>query len=166
MAIDERDTPESGDRRRSSGATMRCSWTWAIPSSTLSPRSGDPQARVAGDRRGAIAGRDRAAAMRSTPTRRVTRHDTFPATQEYDRESQRSFERTYLPTWACRRSRPLEAFARPSARGSTAPVSCALPRGPGRAGDPPRAGYRLAIVSNWSWNLRQRAAQVGPGPFL
>jgi putative hydrolase of the HAD superfamily len=27
-------------------------------------------------------------------------------------------------------------------------------------------GYRLGIVSNWSWNLRERVAQVGLAPYF
>ena len=87
---------------------------------------------------------------------------TFPATPEYDRESQRAFERSLLthlgvPTDPA----TMEAFAsalqswygRPGVLRTYPEVVDVLVALRER-------GYRLGIVSNWSWNLRQRVAQV------
>lgn len=87
---------------------------------------------------------------------------TFPATPEYDRESQRTFERSLLarlrvPTDPA----TMDAFAsalhswygRPGVMRTypeVVPVLTTLRE----------RGYRLAIVSNWSWNLRKRVAEV------
>jgi putative hydrolase of the HAD superfamily len=93
---------------------------------------------------------------------------TFPATPEYDRESQRALEqgllahlglytdegtlRTYteaIESW----------FSRPGVIRPYAEVVQVLKALTER-------GYRLAIVSNWSWNLRERVAQAGLAPYF
>ncbi|HNS51785.1 MAG TPA: HAD family hydrolase [Anaerolineae bacterium] len=93
---------------------------------------------------------------------------TFPATLEYDRESQRAFERNLLTRLRVpAEPATLKAFAtelrswyeRPGVMHTypeVVPILATLRQ----------LGYRLAIVSNWSWNLRQRVVQVGLEHFF
>jgi len=85
----------------------------------------------------------------------------FPATQEYDQEKQLRSDRELLcllggdvekmlPTY---RARLGELYRTPGALRLYADVLPALDRLTG-------VGYRLGIVSNWSWNLRDRLRQV------
>ena len=87
---------------------------------------------------------------------------TFPATPDYDRETQRRFEREILARLGVATDpATLDAF--------TAALRSWFDR-PGVVRPYPevldvlaalqKRGYRLGIVSNWSWNLRQRVAQV------
>lgn len=87
---------------------------------------------------------------------------TFPATREYDHQDWFRRERAIMHHLGCHDEAVLMAYARRSDERysaldamqpytETVPVLEAL-----RA-----AGYRLAIVSNWSWNLRRRVRQVG-----
>jgi putative hydrolase of the HAD superfamily len=87
---------------------------------------------------------------------------TFPATPDYDRETQRNYEREILahlgvPTDPATLEAHIAAleswFRRPG-------VLRPYPEVPGVLAALQERGYRLGIVSNWSWNLRQRAAQV------
>lgn len=88
---------------------------------------------------------------------------TFPATQEYDREVQRSFERAILARLGVADDpATLDAFSAAlrlwfDHPGVVRPYS----EVPDVLTALREHGYRLAIVSNWSWNLRQRVAQVG-----
>jgi len=87
---------------------------------------------------------------------------TFPATPDHDCETQRTYEREILarlgvgigPATLEAYAAALESwFRRPGVLRpypEVLDVLAALLEG----------GYRLGIVSNWSWNLRQRAAQV------
>lgn len=87
---------------------------------------------------------------------------TFPATQEYDRESQAALHRRLLahlgveadPGFLEAYTTALEAqFNRPGALRTYPEVLGVL--------EALRAqGYVLGIVSNWSWNLRRRVEQV------
>jgi HAD superfamily hydrolase (TIGR01662 family) len=93
---------------------------------------------------------------------------TFPATPDYDRETQRSYERGILtrlgvstdpatleifsPTLESWFNRPGFLRAYPEALDVLAALR--------------ECGYRLGIVSNWSWNLRQRVAQVDLDRFF
>jgi HAD superfamily hydrolase (TIGR01662 family) len=89
--------------------------------------------------------------------------ETFPPTEEYDREvsyrlSTGLLAELGLPsdreTWRVYHETLEEAFARPGALRpypETVEVLDHLQA----------SGYRLGIVSNWSWNLRERVAQTG-----
>ncbi len=88
---------------------------------------------------------------------------TFPATPEYDRESQRELERGLLAQLGLepdagtlrRYTEALESwFGRPGTIRPYAEVGDVLDALQNR-------GQRLGIVSNWSWNLRERVAQAG-----
>ena len=88
---------------------------------------------------------------------------TFPATPEYDREAQARLEQglltqlglaTDLETWQAYTESVETWFSRPGVMRpypEVVEVLAAL-----REDD-----YRLGIVSNWSWNLRDRVSQVG-----
>lgn len=93
---------------------------------------------------------------------------TFPATPEYDHESQRAFEQRLLG----RLGAPID----PATRGAFASALRSWYDRPGALRPYPevvdvladlrKCGYRLSIVSNWSWNLRQRVAQVQLDPYF
>lgn len=93
---------------------------------------------------------------------------TFPATEEYDRETQVALTRGLLSELGLsvdeeRRQAYTDSieseFGRPGAIRAYAEVRDVLAALQQR-------GYRLGIVSNWGWNLRDRVAQVGlDGPF-
>jgi HAD superfamily hydrolase (TIGR01662 family) len=87
---------------------------------------------------------------------------TFPATEDYDRQSQSRLERGFLAHLGLdtdqetlqRYSDSIESwFVRPGVMRAYGEVEEVLRALRGR-------GYRLGIVSNWSWNLRDRVAQV------
>jgi len=92
---------------------------------------------------------------------------TFPPTEAHDRQTQRRLSERLLTelglpaqdlVTAYRRS--VEArFDRPGVVRPYAEVVTVLTH-------LQEAGYRLGIVSNWSWNLRQRVAQAGLAGFF
>jgi putative hydrolase of the HAD superfamily len=93
---------------------------------------------------------------------------TFPATAEHDRRVQAELERRVLaqlgiqpdPETRARYSAALHArYDRPGAIRPYPEVVKVLEVLRGQ-------GYRLAIVSNWSWNLRARVAQAGLERFF
>jgi putative hydrolase of the HAD superfamily len=88
---------------------------------------------------------------------------TFPATEEHDRQVQEELGRGLLahlgletdPATAEAYSAAIESeFARPGVIRLYPEVGDVLDA-------LQRQGYRLGIISNWSWNLRQRVAQAG-----
>jgi putative hydrolase of the HAD superfamily len=93
---------------------------------------------------------------------------TFPATEEYDRLSQKRLERGLLTHLGLEvdeeevrtYSEAIDYwFSQPGVMRpypEVVYVLSALQEG----------GYRLGIVSNWSWNLRKRVAQVALDPFF
>jgi len=93
---------------------------------------------------------------------------TFPATAEYDRESRSALERKLLnrlgletdPATLQRYTAAIESwFNRPGVIRLYPEVVDVLDALRQR-------GYRLGIVSNWSWDLRDRVAQVGLDRFF
>jgi putative hydrolase of the HAD superfamily len=88
---------------------------------------------------------------------------TFPATEEYDRETQSNLGTALLAQLGLENGKDnvqayldsLETwFSRPDVMRPYPEVEAVL--------DALKAqGFRLGIVSNWSWNLRDRVAQVG-----
>ena len=92
---------------------------------------------------------------------------TFPATEAYDRESQQRLSQALLSELGLPAQElvsdymdSLEAwFSRP---GVVRPYAEVVEVLTGLLGQ----GYRLGIVSNWSWNLRQRVAQAGLEGFF
>lgn len=88
---------------------------------------------------------------------------TFPATPQYDRETQTRLEMGLLtqlglgtdPDVLRRYARAIdEGYDRPGVIRPYPEVMDVLAK-------LQEDGYRLGIVSNWSWNLRQRVAQAG-----
>ncbi len=88
---------------------------------------------------------------------------TFPATPEYDQETQTRLEMGLLtqlglgtdPDVLRRYTRAIdEGYDRPGVIRPYPEVMDVLAKLHGE-------GYRLGIVSNWSWNLRERVAQAG-----
>ena len=92
---------------------------------------------------------------------------TFPATQEYDRQAQEMLHRALLAhlgldgeAVSTGYANALESwFSRPGVLRPYPEVTEVLDRLEAE-------GYRLGIVSNWSWNLRQRVAQVGLDGYM
>jgi HAD superfamily hydrolase (TIGR01549 family) len=93
---------------------------------------------------------------------------TFPATPEYDRESQQALGQRLLSRLGLDTDeetlrtygQAMESeFNRPGVIRPYAEVVDVLEALAGR-------GYRLAIVSNWSWNLRERVAQAGLASYF
>jgi len=92
---------------------------------------------------------------------------TFPATEEYDRQVQATLHQTLLGHLGLDGEVELAAydatleswFSRPGALRVYPEVTEVLDR---LAAE----GYRLGIVSNWSWNLRRRVAQVGLDGYM
>jgi putative hydrolase of the HAD superfamily len=93
---------------------------------------------------------------------------TFPATPEHDRRVQTELERRLLgqlgvqpdPETLARYSAALHArYDRPGA-------ICPYPEVEQVLEALREQGYRLGIVSNWSWNLRTRVAQAGLERFF
>jgi HAD superfamily hydrolase (TIGR01662 family) len=92
---------------------------------------------------------------------------TFPATEEYDRQTQESLQRALLAhlgldgeAVSTAYAAALESrFSRPGVLRPYPEVTEVLDRLCAE-------GYRLGIVSNWSWNLRQRVAQVGLDGYM
>jgi HAD superfamily hydrolase (TIGR01493 family) len=92
---------------------------------------------------------------------------TFPATEEYDRQTQVVLDRTVLAHLGLDGEAVLTAYAaaleswfsRPGVLRPYPEVTEVLDRLLAE-------GYRLGIVSNWSWNLRQRVAQAGLDGYL
>lgn len=89
--------------------------------------------------------------------------ETFPATEEYDQEagsrlSKRLLAELGLPTdaetWEVYSEALEKGYRRPGALQPYPETVAVLDRLRAQ-------GYRLGIISNWSWNLRQRVAQVG-----
>lgn len=93
---------------------------------------------------------------------------TFPPTPEYDAQVERELSRrlltqlgldvtaSFLDTYLQRME---DWFARPGVLRPYPEAVEVLTALQSR-------GYRLGIVSNWSWNLRQRVDQVGLAPFF
>jgi putative hydrolase of the HAD superfamily len=88
---------------------------------------------------------------------------TFPATEEHDRETQFQLETAMLSelglksdveTWQRFSAAVDDGFGQP---GAVRPY----PEAKEVLEELQRRGYRLGIVSNWSWNLRQRVEQAG-----
>lgn len=88
---------------------------------------------------------------------------TFPATEEYDRQVQLELDRHLLrrlglpadePTLQAYRAATGAWFDRPGVMRPYPEVMAVLAA-------LKEQGYRLGIISNWSWHLRQRVAQVG-----
>jgi HAD superfamily hydrolase (TIGR01662 family) len=93
---------------------------------------------------------------------------TFPATQDYERELEVRLRLAFLrelglragPSFVERYSRALEAsFNKPGALRPYPEVEEVL-------STLQHQSYRLGVVSNWSWNLRGRASQVGLDHFF
>ena len=92
---------------------------------------------------------------------------TFPATEEYDRQAQEALHRALLAhlgldgeVASTAYATALESwFSRPGVLRPYPEVTEVLDRLCAE-------GYRLGIVSNWSWNLRQRVAQVGLDGYM
>jgi putative hydrolase of the HAD superfamily len=92
---------------------------------------------------------------------------TFPATEEYDRQVQVGLHRALLAhldlddeAVSTAYADALESwFSRPGVLRLYPEVTEVLDRLCAE-------GYRLGIVSNWSWNLRQRVAQVGLDGYM
>lgn len=92
---------------------------------------------------------------------------TFPATEEYDDQVQKMLHRTLLARLGLDGEEVSTAYAvaleswfsRPGVLRPYPEVTEVLDR---LAAE----GYRLGIVSNWSWNLRQRVAQVGLDGYM
>jgi HAD superfamily hydrolase (TIGR01549 family) len=93
---------------------------------------------------------------------------TFPATQEYDRESQAALSRRLLAhlglpdhkdTLSVYHEAIESRFSRPGTLRSYPEVLSVLE-------SLKTQGYRLGIISNWSWNLRERVAGVGLTHFF
>jgi FMN phosphatase YigB (HAD superfamily) len=93
-------------------------------------------------------------------------HATFPATEEYDRATQQMLSRRLLARLGPERyeteehllptySAAIESrFGQPGVIRPYPEVTAVLDALKGH-------GYRLGIVSNWSWNLRDRVEQAG-----
>lgn len=88
---------------------------------------------------------------------------TFPPTEEHDRETQFQLETALLKelgvesdrqTWQRFNAAIDDGFGQPGAVRPYPEVEEVLARLHAQ-------GYRLGIVSNWSWNLRQRVRQAG-----
>jgi len=88
---------------------------------------------------------------------------TFPATEEHDRQVQQGFGRALLAqlglvtdeqAWRSYAGAMEAWFSRPGVIRPYPEVIEVLTGLKAR-------GYRLGIISNWSWNLRERVAQVG-----
>lgn len=89
--------------------------------------------------------------------------ETFPPTEEYDREAGYRLSTALLAelglpsdrdTWKVYNQALEEAFRRPGSLLPYPETREVLDRLQGM-------GYRLGIISNWSWNLRQRVVQAG-----
>lgn len=88
---------------------------------------------------------------------------TFPATPEYDRESELNLERGLLAHLGLDPDgEPLRAYTETIASWFNRPgVLRPYPEVVDVLEALQALGYRLGIVSNWSWRLRDRVAQVG-----
>lgn len=93
---------------------------------------------------------------------------TFPATEAYDRQVQQTLEREMLARlgldadeepWQTFQDTLKSWFARPG-------VIRPYPETVELLTTLQARGYRLGIVSNWSWNLRDRVAQAGLEDFF
>ena len=94
--------------------------------------------------------------------------DTFPATQDYDRHTQAKLEAALLAQ--------LEVGGDEDALASYSAAIETRFSSPGAIRPYPEVfefltllqakGYRLGIVSNWSWNLKERVAQAGLDHFF
>jgi putative hydrolase of the HAD superfamily len=89
-------------------------------------------------------------------------HVTFPATEEYDAHAQRELSRTLLLQLGVTGEPALQTYLQVleswfDRLGFVQPY----PEVPGVLDWLAAEGYRLGIVSNWSWNLRRRVAQAG-----
>lgn len=87
---------------------------------------------------------------------------TFPASEEYDREVERGLSRSLLAALDVADEAALDRYrAALDAWFDRPGVVRAYPEAPDVLGALAARGYRLGVVSNWSWNLRRRVAQAG-----
>jgi HAD superfamily hydrolase (TIGR01662 family) len=88
---------------------------------------------------------------------------TFPATQDYDRQVQDELERRLLVELGVQAGdEALQCCRNAMERGYSQPgVIRPYPEVVEVLNALRELGYRLGIVSNWSWNLRERVAQAG-----
>lgn len=88
---------------------------------------------------------------------------TFPATPEYDREAQTRLEMGLLTQLGLGTDPDvLRRYTRAIDKGYDRPgVIRPYPEAMDVLAHLREEGYRLGIVSNWSWNLRKRVAQAG-----
>jgi putative hydrolase of the HAD superfamily len=93
---------------------------------------------------------------------------TFPATPDYDRESQQKLESELLAHLGLDAHREgLRAYGEAIESWFSRPgVMRPYPEVVDVLAILRQRGYRLGIVSNWSWNLRERVAQVGLAPYF
>jgi putative hydrolase of the HAD superfamily len=96
------------------------------------------------------------------------RTTTFPATEEYDRQVQANLGRSLLSRLGLHGDEEtLQTYMESvDARFSRPGVMRSFPEVPGVLTSLRNRGYRLGIVSNWSWNLRERVAQVDLDGFF
>jgi putative hydrolase of the HAD superfamily len=88
---------------------------------------------------------------------------TFPATEAYDRQVQRALTQSLLAELGVQGgAETLQAYTDSIELGFDRPGAIRLyPEVMGTLNALQEQGYRLGIVSNWSWNLRKRVAQAG-----
>ncbi len=93
---------------------------------------------------------------------------TFPATEEYDRQVQANLGRSLLSRLGLHvDEETLQTYIESiDARFSRPGVMRSFPEVPEVLTALRDRGYRLGIVSNWSWNLRDRVAQVDLDEFF
>jgi putative hydrolase of the HAD superfamily len=93
---------------------------------------------------------------------------TFPATPDHDRQTQARMARALLARLGVEGSQDsLAAYTRAIEDGFNRPgVIRPYPEAVKVLTALQGQGYRLGIVSNWSWNLRERVAQAGLDSFF
>jgi putative hydrolase of the HAD superfamily len=89
-------------------------------------------------------------------------HATFPATEEYDAESQRGLSRALLQRLGVTGEPALRRYQEVMGAWFERPDFVRpFPEVPEALDWLAAEGYRLGIVSNWSWHLRRRVEQAG-----
>jgi len=93
---------------------------------------------------------------------------SFPATEAYDRQVQEALNRDLLAQLGLAMDETrLQAYAQALEAGFARPgVMRPYPEVVEVLTTLREEGYRLGIISNWSWNLRDRVAQVGLTDFF
>jgi putative hydrolase of the HAD superfamily len=87
---------------------------------------------------------------------------TFPATEEYDAQSQLALSRTLLARLGVHDDASLRTYVQALDASLDRPGAVRpYPEVPEVLDRMAAEGYRLGIVSNWSWNLRRRVVQAG-----